>query len=45
MLLLKIANKSFSLHDVIIRNYVKHLFHNVKTLKFIKKEVFSFYAR
>lgn len=45
MLLLKIANKSFFLHNVITRNYIKHLFHNVKTLKFVKKEIFSFYAR
>jgi len=45
MLLLKIANKSFFLHNVITRNYIKHLFHNVETLKFVKKEIFSFYVR
>jgi len=45
MLLLKIANKSFSSHDLINYNYIKHLVHNIEVLEFVKKETFSFYAR
>jgi len=45
MLLLKIANKSLFLHNVIIYNYIKYLRHKVKVLRFTKKEIFSFYVR
>ena len=45
MLLLKIANKSFFLVNLMTHNYTKHLSHNVLVLKFAKKEVFSFYVR
>ncbi len=45
MLLLKIANKSLFLHNVIIYNHIKYLRHKVKVLRFTKKEIFSFYVR
>ena len=45
MLLLKIANRSFFLHNRITSDYMQHLYHNIKTLKFIKKEIFSFFLR
>ena len=45
MFLLKITNKVFSSYNVIIQNYMKYLSYNVKTLKFVDKEIFSFYIR
>jgi len=45
MLLLKIANKSFFLPNLMTHNYTKHLSHNVQILKFAKEEIFSFYVR
>jgi len=45
MLLLKIANKSFFSHNLITRNYMKHLFHTIGILEFVKEETFSFYVR
>ena len=45
MLLLKIANKSFFLHNLINHNYIKYLFHNIKILEFIKEDTFSYYVQ
>lgn len=45
MFLLKIVNKSFFSLNTITNNYMKHSFYNIKTLKFIEKEIFSFYTR
>ena len=45
MLLLKIANKSFFLHNLINHNYIKYLFHNIKILQFIKEDTFSYYVQ
>jgi ribosomal protein S11 len=45
MLLLKIVNKSLFSHNLTIHNYIKHLYHNIEILKFVKKETFSFYVR
>jgi ribosomal protein S11 len=45
MLLLKIANKSFSSHNHIISTYTKHLLQSNKMLKFVTKETLSFYVR
>ena len=45
MFLLKIANKFFFSYNVTICNYIEYLFNNIKTLKFVEKEIFSFYAR
>lgn len=45
MFLLKITNKVFFSHNTIIQNYMKHLLYNVRTLKFVDKEIFSFYTR
>lgn len=44
MLLLKITNKSFFLHNFITDTYTKYLFYSNDILKFIKKETLSFYA-
>ena len=45
MFLLKIINKSsFSFSsNTTVKNYAQYLFHKFKVLKFLKKEVFSFY--
>lgn len=45
MLLLKIVNKSFFLHKLATYDYTKNLFRNIKILKFVKKESFSFFVR
>ena len=45
MLLLKIANKSSFSQNLINQNYIKYLFHNIKVLKFIKKDAFSYYTQ
>ena len=45
MLLLKIVNKSFFLHNLINHNYIKYLFHNIKILEFIKEDTFSYYVQ
>ena len=45
MLLLKIANKSFFLNNLINHNYIKYLFHNIKILEFIKEDTFSYYVQ
>ena len=43
MFLLKITNKVFSSYNAIIHNHMKNLSYNVRTLKFVNKEIFSFY--
>lgn len=43
MLLLKIANKPYSPYKYIIGTYTKYLFHGNNILKFIKKDILSFY--
>ena len=45
MFLLKIVNKSIFSVKLIFYNHVRCLFHNVQILKFIKKEMFSFFMR
>ena len=45
MLLLKIVNKSFFLHKLVTSNYTESLSRNIKILKFVKKETFSFFVR
>ena len=45
MLLLKIANKSLFSYNIIIHKYIKHLFHNIEVIEFVKKETFSHYAQ
>jgi len=45
MLLLKIVNKSFFLHNLINHNYIRYLFHNIKILEFIKEDTFSYYVQ
>lgn len=44
MFLLKITNKVFSSYNATIQNYTKYLLHKVKTLRFVNKEIFSFYT-
>lgn len=44
MLLLKLAKKSFYLHNIITYYYIRYLVQNIKTLKFVKEEIFSFYT-
>lgn len=43
MFLLKITNKVFSSYNAIIHNHMKNLSYNVRTLKFVNREIFSFY--
>ena len=38
MLLLKIANKLFFSHNIVIDNYIKHLLHSAEILEFVKKK-------
>lgn len=45
MLLSKIINKSFPLHDQIIEIYTKHLFYSYDLLTFLKTNLSSFYLR
>jgi len=45
ILLLKIVNKSFFLHNLTTCNYTKNLFHSVEILKFGKEKTLSFYVR
>ena len=43
MFLLKIVNKSFFSPNLILQNYIVCLLHKIKVIKFIKKEITSFY--
>lgn len=45
MLLLKIINKSFFLHDRTISIYTKYLFQSCNILKFVQSNLSSFYVR
>lgn len=45
MFLIRIANKSLFSHNLIYSNYIKHKLVSFKVLKFVKKEMFSYYVR